>query len=432
MEMISDKWQITKIGDIADITDCLHAKKPDRKEQGKVLLNTYNIGKMGKLNLNDLYLISDEDFYLWTKRIKPKIGDILISKVGRVGAVAIFEKELECAIGRNLVIIRPNNQLIKSSFLIFLMRSYLFRKEIIRLTHLGSIHKSLHVKNIFKLNIPLPPLSEQRNIAFILSTVQDAIEKTEKVIQATQELKKSLMDHLFTYGPVPITEREQVQLKETEIGEIPEEWELSKISDLATVNKISRNPATDSPFDYFTYIDISSVEGETGRITETVQMLGKNAPSRARRVVHSRDVIMSTVRPYLKAFTIIPKEYNNQICSTGYAVLTAKKHSYPEYLFYYLFTVCAQTQFKQFMRGSNYPAINAGHVKDTIIPFPSLNIQKQIANYFTEIDKKIITEKNKKMILEEMFKSFLENLMTGKIRAKDLNFKNLESVEMGL
>jgi type I restriction enzyme S subunit len=76
------------------------------------------------------------------------------------------------------------------------------------------------------VQIPLPPLEEQKAIAGILSTVQSAIEKTEKVINALKNLKKSMMKHLFTYGPVAEEEAEKVELKETEIGPIPKHWEV--------------------------------------------------------------------------------------------------------------------------------------------------------------------------------------------------------------
>jgi len=296
----------------------------------------------------------------------------------------------------------------------------------------GSTRKKLTQSLLRKIKITLPPLSEQLIIALILSTIQEAMEKTQEVIQATQELKKSLMNHLFTYGPVPITEREQIQLKETEIGEIPEEWQISKISDLAYINRESKNPAAETPDEFFTYIDISSVEGETGRIIDASSILGKKAPSRARRVIHTFDVLMSTVRPYLKAFTIVSKKYDNQICSTGYAVLTTKNKAIPGYLYYFLFTAAAQTQFKQLMRGSNYPAINAGHVKETKLPSPHLSEQQLISDYLSTIDRKLLKEENTKKVLEILFKSLLDNLMTGKIRVKDLNFTKLNFMEMEL
>ncbi len=82
--------------------------------------------------------------------------------------------------------------------------------------------------------------------------------------------------------------------------ELPEGWASCGLGEIVAINQETRNPAKELPDREFIYMDISSVEGSTGRIKEPEKLLGKSAPSRARRVIHTDDVIMSTVRPYLK------------------------------------------------------------------------------------------------------------------------------------
>lgn len=212
--LIPEEWEVVKLGELTiDIVDCLHSKKPTMVDKGKILLQVYNIDKNGNLDLSNLYLISDKDFSQWSRRVKPRKGDIIISKVGRVGAIAYIDKDIECAIGRNLVVIRPDNHKVHSLFLKHLMLSNVFRKEVKRLTHMGTIHKSLHVKQIPNLLIPLPPLHVQQKIASILSAVDEKIEKEENKKKTLEELFKSMLHNLMT-GKVRVKDLEVENEKE--------------------------------------------------------------------------------------------------------------------------------------------------------------------------------------------------------------------------
>jgi type I restriction enzyme S subunit len=95
--------------------------------------------------------------------------------------------------------------------------------------HAKTTLPSLQKHDLDQMKLPLPPLPEQRAIAHVLSTIQRAIEATDRVIAATQKLKRSLMHHLFTYGPVPVGEAGNVPLMDTEIGLVPENWKVTEI-----------------------------------------------------------------------------------------------------------------------------------------------------------------------------------------------------------
>ncbi len=174
-----------------------------------------------------------------------------------------------------------------------------------------------------------------------------------------------------------------------EIGALPEGWEVVRLEDVVDINKESRDPNKETPNDKFLYIDIESVEGETGLVKTTKEILGKNAPSRARRVVHQNYIIMSTVRPYLKAFALVPREYNNQICSTGFAVLSCKNEILPRYLLYTLFSKKVIDQCNKMMMGGQYPALNQSQVAKIEIPLPPLPEQRRIAEVLGTVDSAI-------------------------------------------
>jgi type I restriction enzyme S subunit len=92
--------------------------------------------------------------------------------------------------------------------------------------------RSIRKQDLLSIKIPLPPLPEQRAIARVLRTVQEAIEATERAIEAAEELKRSMMEYLFTYGPVPIDQAEKVELQNTATGPIPAHWNARRLGDL--------------------------------------------------------------------------------------------------------------------------------------------------------------------------------------------------------
>lgn len=166
--------------------------------------------------------------------------------------------------------------------------------------------------------------------------------------------------------------------------ELPEGWKWVKLAEVARINKEERDPRKE-PDKEFIYIDISSVEGGTGHILRVKKILGKKAPSRARRVIHTDDVIMSTVRPYLKSFTIIPKEFDDQICSTGFAVLSCQEWIIPKYLFYVLFSDIVIHQCNEMMIGAHYPALRFDQVAQIMIPLPPIEEQKRIVSRLEQL-----------------------------------------------
>jgi len=176
--------------------------------------------------------------------------------------------------------------------------------------------------------------------------------------------------------------------KKTELGVIPDEWGIVQIDQLVNINRESRDPTKNSEESFY-YIDIDAVENGTGLIKNPKRLFGKEAPSRARRVIHKDDVIMSTVRPYHKAFALVPQLYDTQICSTGFAVLSCGRNLDPKYLLQFLFSDKVIDQCTSMMAGGQYPALNTTQVSKIKITAPSLPEQQKIASILSKVDEQI-------------------------------------------
>lgn len=164
---------------------------------------------------------------------------------------------------------------------------------------------------------------------------------------------------------------------------LPQGWQwvsLGEVCDQAD----TRDPRIlpDSPF---RYIDISSIDSTLKRIIEARIIVGKDAPSRARQVVKTNDVLVATTRPNLNAVALIPAELDDQIGSTGFCVLRPATMLDPVFLFFWV-------QARDFVKilsgevsGLLYPAVTDNQVRSMYIPLPSLPEQKRIAAKVEEL-----------------------------------------------
>lgn len=205
--------------------------------------------------------------------------------------------------------------------------------------------------------------------------------------------------------------------------DMKEGWMKKKLGDL--LQKTEMVDPTKRPNTEFKYIDISSVNNETFQI-ETISLLkGKVAPSRARKLVRTNDVIFATVRPTLKRIAIIPKDLDEQVCSTGYFVLRTNGEVNSKLIFYYLQTDDFISKMEKLQRGASYPAVTDGDIKEQLFSYPhSSEEQKRIVEIldeaFAAIDKaKANVEKNLQNA-KELFEVFLKRNYDKKAKLGEL------------
>ena len=171
-----------------------------------------------------------------------------------------------------------------------------------------------------------------------------------------------------------------------------------------------------SPEAEFDYIDVSSVSNATFQIEETQRLKGKDAPSRARRLVKTNDVIFATVRPTLQRIAVVPANLDNQVCSTGYFVLRPKPGLDHRFVFYSLFTDEFMGQMESLQKGASYPAVTDGEVRSQLIPFPPLAEQRRIVGILDEAFEGLVTAKaNAEQNLQNaraLFESHLQAVFT--------------------
>ncbi len=334
---------------------------------------------------------------------------------------------LRGVLASTMVKVLPEVPELYGSFIYFFLRTQF---DLLNSQTTGSTIPHVN-KNLFRnLPIPLPPLPEQKAIAHVLRTVQKAIESTEKVIEASRELKRSLMNHLFTYGPVSVDEAEQVPLKETEIGPVPEHWDEVKLGDVAHIGNGSTPKRTNSAYwEGGTFPWLTS-----GKVHEVfIKKADEYVTEAAQNECHLPLVPKGSV---VVAIT-------GQGKTLGNAALVTFDTSVSQHLAYLRFrspTICPefvlaflQWRYKNLRRagregGSTKGALTCGFLKSYSLPLPPLEEQQEIARMLEAVDDKITVEESRKRTLDVLFKTLSHNLMTGKVRVSDVNVAILEEV----
>jgi len=201
----------------------------------------------------------------------------------------------------------------------------------------------------------------------------------------------------------------------SEIGEIPIDWKVKRINEIAEVNTNTIKSSVQKDYEFF-YYDLSAVDkGKVYHPDKKIRL--SDAPSRAKRLFEKNNILMSTVRPNLQGFTFVDFDTDDCVCSTGFAVVEGKDKSDSMYLYQNLYSEGITNQIKRLLVGSNYPAINGKDVENLKIPYPKDKSERERISYILSTWDNAIDLKGKLIEQKkEQKKGLMENLLTGKVR----------------
>jgi type I restriction enzyme S subunit len=412
--LIPADWEVESIGGLFELKQG-KAMSPESRRgiAPRPFLRTSNV-LWGRLDLSTVDRMDFSDAEAEALALQPH--DLLVCEGGEVGRTAVWRGEMEeCAYQNHLHRLRRRRQDVWPEFYMYWMQAGFLLLRLYAGRETKTTIANLSGTRLRSLPVPHPPLSEQRRIAHVLSTIQRAIEAQAKVIAATKELKRSLMQRLFTHGPGP----EPVPTKETEIGEIPEHWEVLPLRSLVDECYSGGTPSTkrpefwggDIPWTTSAYIEGLYLDSGAKRITSD------GLANSASKLVPRGNLLVGTrVGVGKVAINSIDIAISQDL--TG--VLVDKSKTDAEFLAYAIRSAKVQEVVKSFSRGTTIKGIPREDLLRVPIPLPCLAEQREIARFLRTVDRKVVVEQSRSPALQELFKSMLHQLMTGQLRVKDI------------
>ena len=392
---IPSEWAISKIGELTEIKTGGTPSTKCEKYWKDGDIPWMASGDVNKKIINEVDgRITKSGMKNSAAKLLPKdTVMIAINGQGKTkGTVAYLNIELTC--NQSLAGLLPSYNVFNSKYLYYNLQSRYF--EIRGLAGDGA-RNGLNLGLLREILIPIPSIKEQEKIASILSTVDEQIDNVDALIEKNKELKKGLMQTLLTKGIG------HTKFKKTEIGEIPEEWDVKKLECVFEILDSMRKPIKAS--------DREKIEGNipyygaSGVIDwindyifdEELILLGEDGEN-----LNSRNSDL--------AFKISGKTWVNNHAHV-FRVIN-KKECNIDFMVYYL----EAKDYSIYIAGSAQPKITQAQCRKFLLPLPEKQEQDKIASILLESDKKIEEYENKKQKLEELKKGLMQELLTGMIR----------------
>lgn len=415
LEKLSD-FGTLKIGDIANVTDGIH-DSIDYDENSPINLISATSPKENVFDLSRGAFIS-EKAHKQNPRTALRKNDVIISTVGTIGNCAVVDDSiLPANSDRHVGIIR-----IKNDYSPYVLSTFLLSKY-------GKIQTSREATGNVQLNLFIYKLKELEIPQFfpdfqskIEQTVKSAHEKLSESKSLYAEAEEILLLELGLKNWHPRNTNINVKkLKESflQTGRLDSEYYLPRYEDYAhliehyrggygqfsnvcMINEANYVPAANEKY---TYIELGNI-GSYGNITDCTVAYGKDLPSRARRVVHTNNVILSSVGGSLQSCALISSEYDNAICSTGFFVVRSNAIN-SETLLTLFKSEVMQNLLKQSCSGTILTAINHTELQKIVVP----KIRKEVQDKIAENIQKSIALRNKSKSLLENAKVQVENVI---------------------
>lgn len=423
--LIPEDWDVDVIDNHFEVKQGKQISQRTRQGNNqKRFLRTANVfwGKLDLDELDEMHFTREEE-----EKLQLRFNDLLVCEGGDIGRTALWRSELkDCYYQNHIHRLRLKQGSVDPNFFM----NWMYYGVVLSNKYFGIGNRTtipnLSGSRLKAFQFPLPSLPEQKKIALVLSKIQQAIEIQEQIIKTTQELKKALMQKLFTEG---LNGEPQ---KQTEIGPIPESWEVVEIGYLFDVKQgkqlSARNRQGDNQKPFLRTSNIFWNRLDLNNLDEMNFLPNEETILRLKI-----DDILLCEGGDIGRCLVLDRELSGIYYQNHLHRLRRKVNNINPYFFTYWMNYALELSDKYGGIGNRttIPNLSSSKLKSMVIPFPEIIEQNEIANKFIFLDRKIEFSEIEKEILVDLFKSSLNKLMTGQIRVNNIEFK-LEETQLSL
>lgn len=421
MKQVREGYKMTELGQIpVEWEICSLSKVADRlitKNKGSISENVLTISaqyglvnqtdffnkKVASQNIEGYYLLSKNDF-AYNKSY---------SKGYPMGAIKSLQL-YDHGVVSTLYICFRLRETVSIDFFIHYFDSDLWHSEVQQIAQEGARNHGLlnvSVNEFFDVNVIVPSIQEQQKIAEILSTVDDQIENTKLLIEKTKELKKGLMQQLLTKG-IGHTE-----FKQTELGEIPVEWEVRSLGDISNRVAVGYVGSINCHYTDETGVLLlrtGNINGSKIDLSDLKYVTNDFHLKNKKSQLTSGDIIISRHGDSGSA-AVIPNNIGVANC-LNVVVVKKSEEMNSEFIAYLFNSGFIKSILSRTKAGSVQGVINTKEINAALVPYPSLVEQNNIVIVLKKVDEQIESYEQEKEKYLELKKGLMQELLTGQMR----------------
>jgi type I restriction enzyme S subunit len=414
------EWTAKRLGEIKRLIT--RGKQPTYADEGVPVINQECIYWDG-WHFENLRYLDEEVAKDWKEKYYPQSGDVILNSTGQgtLGRAQVYPGDKRRAIDSHVTLLRTEEGL-NPHFHRYFLESYLGQALLYSMCVNGSTGQiELSKTRLDLLPIPLPPLEEQRRIATILYNIDQAIQKTEEIIEQSERLRTGFMQDLFYKGAWNHDEFQEIQY-----GSIPADWEVRTIEDIASRIGSGGTPNTDKNEYYSGDIAWVKTDDLNSGLVETTKtkITEKGLNESAAKLFPRETVVFAMYGGALGQNGRLGMEAAmNQACC---GIVTDESKIDPYFLHQQL--IHRKQQLTALSAGTHQQNISQSMIEKFEVFVPSLEEQSKIVEILQDIESVIVKNDQQKERLQRLKRGLMQDLLSGNVRVTDTNIEVPEEI----